>query len=61
MWYARDVLYAVLNVCVSCLAVRGRAVPRTSMSAIVICLVLSMPYVSIVEGMSAVVNDMLPL
>ena len=28
MWYVRDVLYAVLYVCVSCFVVRGCAVPR---------------------------------
>ena len=28
MWYVCDVLYAVLNVCVSCFGVRGCAVSR---------------------------------
>ena len=43
MWYVRDVLYAVLNVRISCFVVRGCAVSRRYiqvMFAIVICLVL---------------------
>ena len=28
MWYVSDVLYAVLNVCVSCFVVRGCAIWR---------------------------------
>ena len=39
MWYARDVLYAVLHVPVSCFVVRGCGI---SIFAIVICLVLLM-------------------
>ena len=42
MWYVCDVLFAVLYVGVSCFVVRGCAVSRMYIHAIVICLMLLM-------------------
>ena len=69
MWYVRDVLYAVLYVCVSCFVVRGCGVSRRYID-VCYCDMFSVVNVYldhlklcvlIVEGMSVVVNVMLSL
>ena len=66
MWYVRDVLYAVLYVCVCCFVMRGCAVSRRyidvcycDMFSVVNVYLDHFMCVLIVEGMSVVVNVML--